>query len=56
VSCAIGICTIAFEGINVLYGTRLLEYNNAHRAKFHTGIVYADFPGYGLIQAIVSQN
>jgi 1-phosphatidylinositol phosphodiesterase len=56
VSCALGICTIAFEGTNILYGTRLLQYNNDHKGKFHTGIVMADFPGYGLIQAIVSQN
>lgn len=56
VECAIGICTIAFEGTNVLFGTRLLAYNNAQKAKFHVGIVMADFPGYGLIQAIVSQN
>ncbi len=56
VSCAIGICTIAFEGTNVLFATRLLQYNNDRKGKFHTGIVMADFPGYGLIQSIVTQN
>lgn len=56
VDCVIGICTIAFEGTNVLFASRLLHYNNDKKAKFHTGIVMADFPGYGLIQAVVGQN
>jgi 1-phosphatidylinositol phosphodiesterase len=46
VDCFIGICTIAFEGTNVLTYERL---NNFSRV----GILMADFPGPGLIEGII---
>jgi len=55
VDCAIGICTIAFEGTNVLF-LQTLDTYNSRGTKYHTGLVMADFPGYGLIKAIVAQN
>jgi 1-phosphatidylinositol phosphodiesterase len=51
VDCFIGICTIAFEGTNTL----TKNYLEAGRVRF-SGIVMADFPGDGLISAIISRN
>lgn len=51
VSCAIGICTIAFEGTNTL----TMDYLNAN-AITRTGIIAADFPGKGLISAVINKN
>lgn len=51
VSCFIGICTIAFEGTNTL----TKNYLNNNQIE-HTGIIAADFPGKGLIQAIINKN
>ena len=51
VSCFIGICTIAFEGTNTL--TKDYLNNNAIR---YAGIVIADFPGSGLVDAIIACN
>ncbi|CAF0720979.1 unnamed protein product [Brachionus calyciflorus] len=49
VNCFIGICTIAFEGTN------LLAKNLVQNLSF-VGIVVADFPGQGLIQSIIDRN
>jgi len=51
VSCAMGICTIAFEGTNTL----TMDYLNSHTVQ-RTGIIAADFPGNGLIDAIINKN
>lgn len=51
VSCFIGICTIAFEGTNTL----TKNYLNANQIE-RTGIIAADFPGKGLIKAIINKN
>jgi 1-phosphatidylinositol phosphodiesterase len=51
VDCFIGICTIAFEGTNTL----TKDYLEAGRVRF-SGIVMADFPGEGLINAIIERN
>ncbi|WP_374016795.1 phosphatidylinositol-specific phospholipase C [Paenibacillus thiaminolyticus] len=49
--CFLGICTIAFEGTNVLT-TDYIANNNVE----YTGIVAADFPGKGLIENIIRAN
>ena len=51
VDCFIGICTIAFEGTNVL----TTNYIKNGEVEF-TGIVMADFPGQGLIDAVNKLN
>lgn len=51
VSCFVGICTIAFEGTNTLT-KNYLNKNSLQR----TGVIAADFPGQGLIDAIVNKN
>ncbi|UXI70138.1 phosphatidylinositol-specific phospholipase C domain-containing protein [Tahibacter amnicola] len=51
VSCFIGICTIAFEGTNVLTSALI----DAARLNF-VGTVMADFPGQGLIDKIIALN
>ena len=53
VDCAGALCTIAFEGTNVL----ITNYLNATQPPIEfTGIIMADFPGSGLIRAIVERN
>ena len=52
VACFIGICTIAFEGTNTL----TKNYLNSNDHITDTGIIAADFPGKGLIQAIIQKN
>lgn len=51
VDCFIGICTIAFEGTNILTANLI---DNA-RLSF-VGIIMADFPGQGLIDKIIRLN
>ncbi|WP_338847047.1 phosphatidylinositol-specific phospholipase C [Massilia sp. W12] len=51
VSCFIGICTIAFEGSNVL----TQEYIE-RKGLQHSGIVITDFPGPGLLDTIIRLN
>jgi len=51
VDCFIGICTIAFEGVNILTQEYL---RNQHPA--YVGIVMADFPGPGLIDSLIRLN
>jgi len=50
VNCFIGICTIAFEGTNIL------TYQEITNKKMYTGIVMADFPGGGLIDSVIKLN
>lgn len=51
VNCAIGICTIAFEGMNVL----MHDYIKVVRPAY-VGTVMADFPGPALIRTIIETN
>ena len=51
VDCFIGICTIAFEGTNILSKDFI-----ANGGTSFTGIVMADFPGEGLINNIIELN
>ncbi|MFM2587645.1 phosphatidylinositol-specific phospholipase C [Vibrio sp. TBV020] len=51
VGCFIGICSIAFEGVNTL--TKNYIVNNELK---YVGIVVIDFPGTGLINAIIDTN
>jgi 1-phosphatidylinositol phosphodiesterase len=51
VNCAIGICTIAYEGTNVLTYDRL-----GHDYKKRVGLLFADFPGPGLIERTIALN
>jgi len=69
VSCFIGICSIAFEGTNILARDYIKRLNkpetgmaaiigmiNADTSERTIGIVMADFPGESLIQAIIDNN
>ncbi len=51
VSCFIGICTIAFEGSNVLTANYL-----GYAGLNYVGVVMADFPGRGLIEGVIRLN
>jgi 1-phosphatidylinositol phosphodiesterase len=51
VNCAIGICTIAYEGTNVLAYERL-----GKDFKKRVGVIMADFPGAGLIDRVIALN
>lgn len=51
VACFFRVCTIAFEGTNVL----TYEYIRANKPRY-VGFVMADFPGGGLIDAIIQTN
>lgn len=51
VDCFIGICTIAFEGTNVLTYERL-----GSEFRTRVGILMADFPGPGLIERTIRLN
>ncbi|MCL1079164.1 phosphatidylinositol-specific phospholipase C [Parashewanella spongiae] len=51
ISCFIGICSIAFEGTNVLTKQYIQKYNPSY-----VGIIAADFPGDGLISSIIYTN
>ena len=53
VGCFLDICSIAFEGTNILTAERIGrggEYDN------YVGIIVADFPGEDLIEAVISLN
>lgn len=52
ISCFLGICTIAFEGTNVLTYERLGKGEFSGRV----GILMADFPGPGLIERTIRLN
>jgi 1-phosphatidylinositol phosphodiesterase len=52
VDCFLGICTIAFEGVNTLVRNQILNTPIDRR----TGVLFMDFPGYSLIEAIIDVN
>lgn len=49
--CFLGICTISFEGTNVLTTDYI-----ANNKPAYTGIIAADFPGKGLIENVINSN
>jgi 1-phosphatidylinositol phosphodiesterase len=55
VDCFIGICTIAFEGTNIL-SRNVIKSLNTRNQKRSVGIIVADFPGDDLINEIVRNN
>jgi 1-phosphatidylinositol phosphodiesterase len=55
VSCFIGICTIAFEGTNILARDRIRQFNRSKQRRT-VGIIVADFPGDDLIEQIIRNN
>jgi 1-phosphatidylinositol phosphodiesterase len=55
IDCFIGICTIAFEGTNVL-SRKFIKDLNKQNQKRTVGIIMADFPGDDLINEIVRNN
>jgi 1-phosphatidylinositol phosphodiesterase len=46
------VCTIVFEGINIL----TTDYINHGNARGRVGVIFADYPGWGLIEAVISLN
>ena len=57
--CFIGICTIAFEGTNILTRNKISEYTSQMRngQRYRTvGIIVADFPGDSLISKTIDNN
>jgi 1-phosphatidylinositol phosphodiesterase len=52
VNCFLGTCSVAFEGTNIL--TRNEINGRARPDRF--GVIMADFPGAGLVQAVISAN
>ncbi|MGG4607224.1 phosphatidylinositol-specific phospholipase C [Providencia sp. Me31A] len=55
VSCFIGICTIAFEGTNILTRDKINQYNRQGINRT-VGIIIADFPGESLIASVIANN
>lgn len=53
IGCFLGICSIAFEGTNILSAERIGK-NNTFNSK--VGIIMCDFPGKDLIESIISLN
>lgn len=53
VGCFIGICSIAFEGTNILSAERIGKGKEFDK---YVGMVISDFPGKDLINAIISLN
>jgi 1-phosphatidylinositol phosphodiesterase len=51
VNCFLGTCSVAFEGVNIM----AMDYLNDGKVR-HAGIVMSDFPGDGLIDAIIDLN
>jgi len=57
VNCFIGICSIAFEGTNILTAQYLAEIRQKEISrKPYVGIIVTDFPGPALIEAVVQLN
>jgi 1-phosphatidylinositol phosphodiesterase len=54
-TCFIGICTISFEGTNILARDRIKNFNEGKQPRT-VGIIVADFPGDDLIQEIIRNN
>jgi 1-phosphatidylinositol phosphodiesterase len=55
VNCFIGICTIAFEGTNIL-SRNVIKNLKKQNQRRTVGIIVADFPGNDLIHEIVRNN
>jgi 1-phosphatidylinositol phosphodiesterase len=52
VNCFLGTCSVAFEGTNVM----TMDLLNRRTVPARVGIVYADFPGKGLVKAVINSN
>ena len=52
VSCALGLCSIAFEGTNIL----AKDYIQSLPAYDRVGWIMSDFPGAGLISSVIAMN
>jgi 1-phosphatidylinositol phosphodiesterase len=53
VNCFWGTCSVAFQGVNIM---AMRKMSAASGAPHRYGIVYADFPGAGLVQDIINSN
>jgi 1-phosphatidylinositol phosphodiesterase len=53
VNCFWGTCSVAFQGVNILAARKMSAASGVHHRY---GIVYADFPGAGLVQDIINAN
>jgi 1-phosphatidylinositol phosphodiesterase len=54
-SCFLGICTISFEGTNILARDRIKNFNGGSNRRT-VGIIVADFPGDDLIWEVIRGN
>lgn len=54
-NCALGLCTISFEGMNTLVADYVMR-PDFHLANSRIGLVTADFPGWRFIMAVASVN
>lgn len=54
-NCALGLCTISFEGMNTLVADYLIR-PEFHLANSRVGLVTADFPGWRFILSVASVN
>jgi 1-phosphatidylinositol phosphodiesterase len=52
VNCALGTCSVAFEGTNVM----TVDYAARFAKPSRYGIVYADFPGPSLVETLIEAN
>jgi len=50
-SCALGLCTVSYEGMNVMFDLLVRNHNPSR-----TGLVWMDYPGSLLIQTIIDVN
>ncbi|BBH43780.1 phosphatidylinositol-specific phospholipase C [Pseudomonas sp. KU43P] len=55
-TCVLRVCTISFEGTNVLTRDDLKELNAMGTSKRTVGIIMADFPGESLIANVIANN
>lgn len=53
VNCFWGTCSVAFQGVNTLAAQRVASTSGT---RHRYGIMYADFPGPGLIRGIIESN
>ncbi|MEY9874493.1 1-phosphatidylinositol phosphodiesterase [Streptacidiphilus sp. MAP12-33] len=53
VNCFWGTCSVAFQGVNVMAMQKMDAASGTHHRY---GIVYSDFPGAGLVQAVINAN
>ena len=50
------LCSVQYEGTNVLTTNFLNDRNNGLSRNYGLGLVFSDYPGTGLISAIIAQN